>query len=132
MNVKINIVTLFVADYDQAIRFFVEKFSFVLIEDILMTTSRRWVKVAPSIESPVHILLHIPLVKEEEKLIGHQTASRPFVTLISYNIVHDLATLIERKVTIHKPLSEEIYGQRAQVLDLYGNIWEFVEYDVFH
>jgi uncharacterized glyoxalase superfamily protein PhnB len=132
MNVKINIVTLFVADYDQAIRFFVEKFSFVLIEDILMTTSRRWVKVAPSIESPVHILLHIPLVKEEEKLIGHQTASRSFVTLISYNIVHDLATLIERKVTIHKPLSEEIYGQRAQVLDLYGNIWEFVEYDVFH
>ena len=132
MNVKINIVTLFVADYDQAIRFFVEKFSFVLIEDIFMTTSRRWVKVAPSIESPVHILLHIPLVKEEEKLIGHQTASRPFVTLSSYNIVHDLATLIERKVTIHKPLSEEIYGKRAQVLDLYGNIWELVEYDVFH
>jgi catechol 2,3-dioxygenase-like lactoylglutathione lyase family enzyme len=132
MNVKINIVTLFVADYDASIRFFTEKFGFVLIEDIFMTTSRRWVKVAPSIESPVHVLLHIPLVKEEEALIGHQTASRPIITLSTYDISKDMDFLAKQDVKIHKPISEEVYGKRAQVLDLYGNIWELVEYDVFH
>ena len=132
MNVKINIVTLFVADYDESIRFFTEKFGFILIEDIFMTTSRRWVKVAPSIESPVHVLLHIPLVKEEESLIGHQTASRPIITLSTYDITKDLNFLIQNDVKIHKPISEEVYGKRAQVLDLYGNIWELVQYDVFH
>jgi predicted enzyme related to lactoylglutathione lyase len=132
MNVKINIVTLFVADYDESIRFFTEKFGFILIEDIFMTTSRRWVKVAPSIESPVHVLLHIPLVKEEKSLIGHQTASRSIITLSTYDITKDLDFLIQNDVKIHKPMSEEVYGKRAQVLDLYGNIWELVQYDVFH
>lgn len=132
MNVKINIVTLFVKDYDQSIRFFTEKFGFILIEDIFMTTSRRWVKVAPSIESPVHVLLHIPLVKEEEALIGHQTASRPIITLSTYDIGKDMDFLTKQDVKVYKPISEEVYGKRAQVLDLYGNIWELVEYDVFH
>ena len=131
MNLKIHIVTLFVDDYDKAIRFFIDKLSFVLIEDILMTTTRRWVKVAPDIQSPVHILLHVPIVEEDKKMIGNQAGTRPLIVLNAFDLRKDVETLELRGIHFTKPITEEIYGIRAQFKDLYGNLWELIQYDVF-
>jgi len=40
-------------------------------------------------------------------------------------------TLTNRGVVFTKPITKEIYGERAQFKDLYGNLWEIVQYDVF-
>jgi uncharacterized glyoxalase superfamily protein PhnB len=131
MNLKLHIVTLFVKDYDEALRYFIQTLGFELIEDILITTSRRWVKIAPDIQSPVQILLHVPLVKEDEAFIGNQAGTRPLLVLNSFDINYDVETLMSRGVNFTKPLTHEVYGTRAQFKDLYGNLWEIVQYDIF-
>jgi catechol 2,3-dioxygenase-like lactoylglutathione lyase family enzyme len=131
MDLKLHIVTLFVSSYDQAIQYFTRTLGFVLIEDILITTSRRWVKVAPDIQSPVHIVLHEPLIASEKSLIGKQAASRPLIALSTQDLATVVKTLTNRGVVFTKPITKEIYGERAQFKDLYGNLWEIVQYDVF-
>jgi catechol 2,3-dioxygenase-like lactoylglutathione lyase family enzyme len=131
MNLKLHIVTLFVADYDEAIQFYTEKLDFVVIEDILMTPSRRWVKIAPDLQSPLHILLHVPLTKQEQIFIGNQAGSRPLIVLSAYDLKPIVDTMQQRGVVFSKPITQEIYGQRAQFKDLYGNLWEIVQYSVF-
>jgi catechol 2,3-dioxygenase-like lactoylglutathione lyase family enzyme len=131
MDIKLHIVTLFVSSYDQAIQYFTRTLGFVLIEDILITTSRRWVKVAPDIQSPIHIVLHEPLIPSEKSLIGKQAGSRPLIALSTQDLLTVVKTLTNRGVVFTKPITKEIYGKRAQFKDLYGNLWEIVEYDVF-
>lgn len=131
MDLKLHIVTLFVTAYDEAIRYFTQTLGFTLVEDILITTSRRWVKVAPDIQSPVHILLHEPLIKEELALIGKQAGSRPLIVLSTQDLANVVNTLTNRGVYFTKPITKEVYGQRAQFKDLYGNLWELVQYSLF-
>ena len=131
MDLKLHIVTLFVANYDDAIRYFTKTLGFTLVEDILITTSRRWVKVAPDIQSPVHVLLHEPLIKEEQTLIGKQAGSRPLIVLSTQDIANVVNTLTNRGVQFTKPITKEVYGERAQFTDLYGNLWELVQYSLF-
>ena len=131
MDLKLHIVTLFVANYDDAIRYFTKTLGFTLVEDILITTSRRWVKVAPDIQSPVHVLLHEPLIKEEQTLIGKQAGSRPLIVLSTQDIANVVNTLTNRGVQFTKPITKEVYGERAQFKDLYGNLWELVQYSLF-
>jgi catechol 2,3-dioxygenase-like lactoylglutathione lyase family enzyme len=131
MDLKIHIVTLFVSRYDEAIQYYVNVLGFTLIEDILMTTTRRWVKIAPDIQSPVQILLHEPLIEEEKKLIGHQNGSRPLLVFSTQDLFNVVQALTKNGVIFTKPITKEIYGERAQFKDLYGNLIEIVEYDVF-
>lgn len=131
MDLKIHIVTLFVRQYDEAIAYFKDKLGFVLVEDILITPSRRWVKVAPDIQSPIQILLHEPLIKEEQSLIGKQAGSRPLVVLSSQDLHTVVNTMRNRGVHFTKPITKEVYGERAQFVDLYGNLWELVQYSLF-
>jgi catechol 2,3-dioxygenase-like lactoylglutathione lyase family enzyme len=131
MDLKIHIITLFVRQYDEAIAYFKDKLGFVLVEDILITPSRRWVKVAPDIQSPIQILLHEPLIKEEQALIGKQAGSRPLVVLSSQDLHTVVNTMRNRGVHFTKPITKEVYGERAQFVDLYGNLWELVQYSLF-
>jgi catechol 2,3-dioxygenase-like lactoylglutathione lyase family enzyme len=131
MDLKLHIVTLFVSRYDDAIQYFTKTLGFALIEDILMTTTRRWVKIAPDIQSPVQILLHEPLIETEKKLIGHQNGSRPLMVLSTQDLFNVVRLLTQQGVIFTKPITKEIYGERAQFKDLYGNLWEIVQYDVF-
>ena len=131
MDLKLHIVTLFVARYDEAIEYFTKVLGFTLIEDILITTTRRWVKVAPDIQSPVQILLHEPLIESEKKLIGHQAESRPLVVLSTQDLYNVVRLLTQQGANFTKPITKEMYGERAQFKDLYGNLWEIVQYDVF-
>jgi uncharacterized glyoxalase superfamily protein PhnB len=39
--------------------------------------------------------------------------------------------LINRGVQFTKPITKEVYGERAQFVDLYGNLWEIVQYSLF-
>jgi catechol 2,3-dioxygenase-like lactoylglutathione lyase family enzyme len=131
MNVHIHIVTLFVRDYDEAIQYYTQTLGMVLIEDILITTSRRWVKIAPDLQSPVHILLHVPIIDEDWDFIGHQAGTRPLIVLNTFELDKSVETLRAKGVHFVKPITQEVYGRRAQFKDLYGNLWEIVQYTVF-
>jgi catechol 2,3-dioxygenase-like lactoylglutathione lyase family enzyme len=131
MDIKIHIVTLFVSQYDEAIRYYTDILGFTLVEDILIAPSRRWVKVAPDLQSPVQILLHEPLLPEEKKLIGNQSGSRPLVILSTQDLANVVRVLTKRGVVFTKPITKQVYGERAQFKDVYGNLWEIVQYSLF-
>jgi catechol 2,3-dioxygenase-like lactoylglutathione lyase family enzyme len=40
-------IALVVVDYDKAIQFYTTKLGFILVEDTILTTTKRWVLVAP-------------------------------------------------------------------------------------
>src|ERR1700682_1515839 len=47
MKQFIGHLALVVKDYDEAIRFYTEKLGFILVEDTVLSETKRWVLVAP-------------------------------------------------------------------------------------
>jgi catechol 2,3-dioxygenase-like lactoylglutathione lyase family enzyme len=47
MNQRLAYITLLVDDYDKAIAFYTGKLHFMLIEDTIISESKRWVLIRP-------------------------------------------------------------------------------------
>ena len=81
MKRKIAQFALVVADYDEAIAYFNNVLNFVLIEDTILSDTKRWVLVAPLIDSDCKILLAKAATDEQKAHIGNQTGGRVFLFL---------------------------------------------------
>lgn len=57
MKQELAHIALVVEDYDAAIAFYIEKLPFTLIEDTLLSESKRWVVIAPTGSSGCQLLL---------------------------------------------------------------------------
>ena len=57
MTQNIFQIALVVKDYDEAIEFYTQKMNFELIEDTAMSSTKRWVVVAPKGSSGMQLLL---------------------------------------------------------------------------
>lgn len=57
MNQELACIALLVADYDDAIAFYTEKLHFTLIEDSVLSETKRWVLIAPPGSSGCQLLL---------------------------------------------------------------------------
>ena len=82
MNRKIAHIALVVKDYDEAIDFYVHKLNFKLIEDTVLSKKKRWVLVAPSIDSSFSLLLAKANGETQKEFIGNQSGGCVFYTLI--------------------------------------------------
>jgi catechol 2,3-dioxygenase-like lactoylglutathione lyase family enzyme len=47
MNQRLTHIALVVKDYDEAIKFYTEKLNFILVEDTILSETKRWVLVRP-------------------------------------------------------------------------------------
>ena len=74
----INQLTLVVKDYDEAIAFYTQKLHFELIEDTVLTNTKRWVVVAPK-NSQCRLLLAKSANNEQLNSVGNQTGGRVFL-----------------------------------------------------
>ena len=120
-------VTIVVEDYDDAIRFYTEKLNFSLIEDTVLTPTKRWVVIAPQGSSGCCLLLAKAVGDEQKSRVGNQTGGRVFLFLQSNDFFKDFNTLKNNGVTIiREPIVEE-YGTVAVFADLYGNLWDLIE-----
>ena len=127
MHQKIALISLLVADYDEAIAFYTKKLGFTLIEDTPLSETKRWVRVAPPGAQGCHILLAQAANDEQRKYIGHQTGVRVFLFLHTDNFWRDYVRLKALKVKFARPPKEEPYGTVAVFEDLYGNLWDLIE-----
>jgi len=125
-NLKLAHVTLLVDDYDKAIRFYIEKLKFKLIEDTILSDTKRWVLVSPG-ESSANLLLAKAANEEQRTRIGNQTGGRVFLFLQTNNFKEYFNNLKKEDVTIVREPSEESYGTVAVFDDLYGNLWDLIE-----
>lgn len=124
-------IALVVRDYDEALDFYVGKLGFTLVEDSAQPEqAKRWVTIRPpgAGKDATTILLARASTVEQEAAIGNQTGGRVFLFLASDNFARDYAAFTAAGVTWVRPPVEQPYGTVAVFADLYGNLWDLVQF----
>ena len=127
MKQSIAHIALVVADYDEAIKFYTEKLGFELIEDTPQSETKRWVLVAPK-DSQCQLLLAKAVGDEQQSRIGNQTGGRVFLFLRTDDFQRDYNDYLSKGVKFVREPKIEDYGTVAVFADLYGNLWDLVEF----
>ncbi|KIO74761.1 hypothetical protein TH53_24640 [Pedobacter lusitanus] len=120
-------IALVVEDYDDAIKFYTEKLNFVLLEDLVLSETKRWVVVAPEGAKECSLLLAKAVTDEQRKSIGNQTGGRVFLFLYTDDFWKDYKNMQESGINFVRSPVEESYGTVAVFEDLYGNLWDLLE-----
>jgi len=129
MRQSIAHVALVVKDYDEAIAFFTQKLSFVLVEDLdLPAEDKRWVVVAPPGSHGTTLLLARAANQVQEPFVGNQAGGRVFLFLSTDDFWRDYHEMVDRGIRFVRPPSEQPYGLVAVFEDLYGNRWDLIQY----
>ena len=126
MSRRIALVTLVIADYDEAIAWYTGKLGFQLLDDIDQGR-KRWVVVGPTDNSAAALLLARASDEEQRSRIGNQTGGRVGFFLNTDDFWRDHAAMIERGVEFLEAPREEPYATVAVFRDLYGNTWDLLE-----
>lgn len=122
-------IALVVRDYDEAIAFFTEKLGFTLIEDTYQPAQdKRWVLVAPPGSTGTSILLARASSAGQEAFIGNQAGGRVFLFLQTDDFWRDYRAMIARGIAFIREPRTEDYGTVAVFADLYGNLWDLVQF----
>ena len=117
-----------VDDYDDAIQFYTGKLNFTLLEDTILSETKRWVLVAPKGAEECSLLLAKGVGDEQRSRIGNQTGGRVFLFLKTDDFWRDHKTMLDKGIKfVREPKTEE-YGTVAVFEDLYGNLWDLVQF----
>jgi catechol 2,3-dioxygenase-like lactoylglutathione lyase family enzyme len=120
-------ITLVVDDYDRAIKFYTEILDFRLVEDTMLSETKRWVLIQPPGSNECCLLLAKATTEEQKSRIGNQTGGRVFLFLHTDDFMRDYQDLQLKGVRIVREPSVEVYGTVAVFADLYGNLIDLVE-----
>ena len=95
-----------------------------------IATSKRWVLVAPPGARPdaATVLLARAATPEQEAFIGNQAGGRVFLFLRTDDFDRDHAAMTANGVRFVRPPAEQPYGKVAVFEDLYGNLWDLVQF----
>lgn len=129
MTQSISLIAVVVRDYDEAIRFYVDTLGFELVDDTYQPEQdKRWVVVRPVGESQTSILLAQASKATQETFIGDQAGGRVFLFLQTDDFQRDYEAYKARGVEFVRPPMEAPYGTVAVFKDLYGNLWDLIQY----
>ena len=129
MKQSIAHVALVVRDYDEAIQFYTEKLKFTLVEDTYQPEQdKRWVLIAPPGSDGTTVLLAKASKPEQEPFVGNQTGGRVFLFLCTDDFWRDYNSMVDRGITFVREPKVEPYGTVAVFEDLYGNLWDLLQW----
>lgn len=128
-------ITLVVRDYDEALAFYVGKLGFTLVEDTYQPEQdKHWVTIRP-LGAPANattILLARASTPEQACFIGDQAGGRVFLFLATDDFARDHSRLTAAGVEWVRPPADYDYGRVAVWKDLYGNLWDLVQFAPGH
>jgi catechol 2,3-dioxygenase-like lactoylglutathione lyase family enzyme len=127
MDQRIAHIALVVDDYDDAIEFYTKQLHFTLIEDTVLSETKRWVLVAPQGSGACCLLLAKAASEEQQSRVGNQTGGRVFLFLYTDNFQRDYKNMQEKGIVFVREPVTETYGTVAVFKDLYGNLWDLIE-----
>ncbi len=131
MSQHIGALTLLVADYDQAIRFFTEGLGFALLEDTRLDEpgkpGKRWVRVAPKGASGSALLLAQAANAQQQAAIGQQGGGRVFLFLETTDFWVDYQRMQAYGVHFCEQPRDEPYGTVVVFEDISGNRWDLLQ-----
>lgn len=129
-------IALVVRDYDEAIEFYCDKLGFELVEDTYQPEQdKRWVVVAPQgwrENGATTLLLARASKPEQEPFIGNQAGGRVFLFLRTDDFDRDHAAMTRTGIEWVREPKVMDYGKVAVFRDLYGNLWDLVQFAESH
>ncbi len=126
MNQQLAHIALIVDEYDKAIEYYTQKLRFTLLEDTVLSETKRWVLVAPK-GSLTSLLLAKAVTEEEKSRIGNQTGGRVFLFLYTDDLWRDYKDMLEAGISFVRKPVKETWGTVAVFEDMYGNLWDLIE-----
>ena len=121
-------VTLVVRDYDEAIDFYVGKLGFELVEDTYQPEQdKRWVVVRPGADG-CSILLARASDDHQARYIGDQAGGRVFLFLRTDDFWRDYEAFCAQGIEFTRDPQEQPYGIVAVFKDLYGTLWDLIQF----
>ena len=127
MQQRIAQLALLVNDYDEAIVFYRDKLLFRLVEDTVLSPTKRWVVMAPPGNSNTCLLLAKAANEEQQSRVGNQTGGRVFLFLYTDDFQRDHQRMLAAGIKFVREPAVEPYGTVAVFEDLYGNLWDMIE-----
>jgi catechol 2,3-dioxygenase-like lactoylglutathione lyase family enzyme len=129
MRQSIAHIALVVRDYDEAIGFYTQVLNFRLVKDEYQPEQdKRWVIVAPPGSNGCSILLAKASKPEQEPFIGNQAGGRVFLFLQTDDFQRDYTAMQAKGVRFIREPKTLDYGTVAVFADLYGNLWDLVQF----
>ncbi|CAN5198156.1 VOC family protein [soil metagenome] len=129
MRQSLSLIALVVLDYDEAIEFYTKKLHFILIEDTYQPEeNKRWVVIAPPGSTGTSLLLAKASKPEQLPFIGNQVGGRVFLFLQTNDFWRDYNEMISIGITFVRKPETKPYGTVAVFEDLYGNLWDLIQY----
>lgn len=133
MKQSIVHIALVVRDYDEAIEFYTKKLHFTLVEDTYQPEQdKRWVVVSPPGSNGTTILLARASKPIQESFIGNQAGGRVFLFLGTDDFWRDFQEMKTLGIEFEREPKEADYGTVAVFKDLYGNLWDLVQFKAGH
>lgn len=127
MKQQIAHIALVVKDYDEAIQFYTSKLHFSLVEDTVLSPTKRWVLISPPGSQGTCLLLAKAATEEQLSRVGNQTGGRVFLFLHTDDFWRDHKAMLEQGIEFVREPVEEPYGTVAVFRDLYGNLWDLIQ-----
>lgn len=122
-------VAIVVEDYDEAIDFYVGRLGFTLVEDSAQPEQdKRWVVVRPPGGAGTSLLLARASTDRQRLFVGDQTGGRVFLFLGTDDFQRDHDRFLAAGVEFVRPPKTAEYGTVAVFRDLYGNLWDLVQF----
>ena len=131
MRQRLKHIALVVREYDEAIHFFVKLVGFELVADTFQPDQgKRWVIVAPpgSGADGVSIVLSRANNDEQANAIGNQSGGRVFMFLETDDFDRDYTAMVTNGIHFVREPATQAYGKVAVFEDLYGNLWDLIQY----
>ncbi|GGA55838.1 VOC family protein [Pelagibacterium lentulum] len=122
-------IAIVVRDYDEAIAFYVDQLGFSLIEDTYQPEQdKRWVIVKPQGDGATSLLLARASDAHQAQYVGDQAGGRVFLFLSTDDFWRDYEAYRAKGITFVREPKQAEYGTVAVFKDLYGNLWDLVEF----
>ncbi|WP_088072516.1 VOC family protein [Gottfriedia luciferensis] len=126
-------IALVVKEYDEAIEFYTKKLNFNLIEDTYQPEQdKRWVVVSPPGSNGTTILLARASKSEQEPFVGNQAGGRVFLFLGTDDFWRDYNEMTSKGIEFIREPKDQEYGTVAVFKDLYGNLWDLIQFKENH
>ena len=126
MSRRLNLVSLLVRDYDEAIAFYAGVLGFELVENTDLGGGKRWVVVRPGGPQGAGLLLAKASGEAQTARVGDQAGGRVLLFLRTDDFAGDHARWSDAGVRFLEAPRREVYGMVVVFEDLYGNRWDLI------
>ena len=118
---------LIVDEYERALDFYRGILGFTVVEDTLLPTGKRWVRLKAPGGNGSEILLSKAVDDKQRAAIGNQTGGRVLFFFHTDNFDSDYALFRSKGVEFVEGPWDHSYGRVAVFKDLYGNRIDLIE-----